>query len=497
MKALKSLQSISPLTRFLLPGSVLELLFLLLCSLFPFNATNPISSPSSTDWFWIIGPSQPLVFKTWVSSLKFSDPGIHFILLSLIIIALSSIYLYTVGHAFHVSNNISITSRWLLLPVIGATTFGLTLLFLPAFFNDEANSYIFKSLALFSHLINCVLIWAILTNVAPARRVGGTILYAWNPLALIELAGHGHNEGFLIFFLLLTILLVIQQKGRWYDFWAMVFLGCAMSINFITTLFAPMIICFCVLRKTKHGANEVPRFDGEWSTSTNLLSPARSSGNYIQLLWGFAWRAIVALTTVSALYLPFWHSSSTYLSITSFFDMQYFLHSPLSVLVIPVQWLNRLLFQSLNLSTALSSDYLQAIPAANMAVQASAMFIFILMYIYLLSKVRSIDTLLTGLGLTGLGFLILLSPQFWPWFILWVLWIIALRRFDALTLSVLLLSCTALLTYPFLYIDNLPIALYQPLLIFGIPLIYLITRLKRSNERMTFFYDRRSETAKN
>ena len=78
-----------------------------------------------------------------------------------------------------------------------------------------------------------------------------------------------------------------------------------------------------------------------------------------------------------------------------------------------------------------------------------------------------------------------------------MLWIIALRRFDALTISVLLLSCTALLTYPLLYVDNLPIAIYQPLLIFGIPLIYLITRLKRSNERMTLFYDRRSETAKN
>ena len=83
--------------------------------------------------------------------------------------------------------------------------------------------------------------------------------------------------------------------------------------------------------------------------------------------------------------------------------MQYFLHSPLSMLVIPVQWLNSLLFQILHLSTALSSDYLQAIPAANMAVQASAMFIFVLLYIYLLRKVRSIDTLLTGLCLATPG----------------------------------------------------------------------------------------------
>ena len=497
MKALNSLQRISPLTRFLLLGSVLELLYLLLCTLMPFNATNLINSPSSTDWSWIISPSQPLVIKTSVSSLRFSDPGFHFILLSLIIIALSSVYLYAVGNAFHISNNISLTSRWLFLPVIGATTFGITLLFLSTFFNYETNSYIFKSPALLSHLINCVLIWAILSNVAPARRLGGTLLYAWNPLALIELAGNGHNEGFLIFFLLLTILLIIQQKGRWYDFWAMVFLGCAMSLNFITLLFAPMIICLSILRKTKHSTSRVPQPVGELSTITNPLFPGGRRGNYIHLLWGFVWRAIVALTTASALYLAFLHPNSTYLSITSSIDMQHLIHSPLSMLAIPVQWLNSILFQTLNVSTALSSNYLQAIPAANMAIQASAMYLFALMYIYLLGKVRSIDTLLTGLCLTSLGFLILLSAQFWPWYILWALWIIALRRFDALTMSVLLFSCTALLTYPLLYVDNLPIAIYQPLLIFGIPLIYLIARLKRSNERMTLFYDRRSETAKN
>jgi hypothetical protein len=48
----------------------------------------------------------------------------------------------------------------------------------------------------------------------------------------------------------------------------------------------------------------------------------------------------------------------------------------------------------------------------------------------------------------------------------------------------------ALLAYLLLYMDNSPIAMYQPLLIFGIPLIYLITRMKRNNERMTLSYDR-------
>ena len=491
MKSLKNIQSLSPRIRFLLLGSVLELLYLLICTLIPFH------SPSSSDWSGIFSLPQPLVFTTFVPSLKITDLDSHFLLLSLIIIALSNVYLLVVGIAFHTSNNISVTSRWLFLPIIGATTFGFTLLFFPALFNNEANSYILKSLALFFHLINSVLIWAILSNLAPARRLGGSLLYAWNPLGLIVLAGNGHNDGLLIFFLLLTTLLIIQQKGRWYDFWAIVFLGCAMSMNVVASLFAPMIICFSVLRKRKLSSSRILQPDGERSATTITITYGIWEGNYIQLLWGFAWRTIVALTTMSVLSVLVWHRSLTFLSIISSFDMQYFIHSLINVLVIPVHWFNSLLFQILHLSTGSFSDYLQAIPAAIMAVQASAMFIFALTYIYLLSKVRSIDTLLISLCLTTLGFMILLSGQFWPWYILWTLWMIALRRFDALTVSVLLLSCTALLTYPLLYVDNLPIAIYQPFLIFGIPLIYLITQMKRSNERMTLFYDRRGETAKN
>ena len=163
----------------------------------------------------------------------------------------------------------------------------------------------------------------------------------------------------------------------------------------------------------------------------------------------------------------------------------------------PVRWLYSMLVQGLNLPTTISSPYLQPIAAADMTVLASAMFIFALIYFYLLGRARSIDTLLTSLCLAILGYVVLISAQFWPWYVLWALWVVALRRFDALAVSVLLLSCTALLTYPLLYIDNVAIAIYQPLLIFGIPLVYLMANMKKSNERKTLTYDRRSETAKN
>ena len=496
MKALTGLQRVSPLTRVLLLGSMLELLYILICMLLPFNITHSVYSASDPIWLWIIAPAQSLVFKTSIPSLRSTDPGAHFLLLSLVIISLSSIYLYIVGKTFHTTTNMPLTSRCLLVPIIGATTFGITLLFVPALFNNDANNYLYKGLALFFHLANCLLIWTILSNLAPARRLGGTLLYAWNPLVQLELAGYGYNDGLLIFFLLVTTLLIIQSKSYLFDFCGIVFLGCAMSMNGIALLFAPMMIYFSMLRTTKQTANETQIPGGEQGTPIPL-SFRSLRGKYLQVIWECIWKTLVAVITASVLYFLLWQRISTFTSIFSPFDMQYLIHSPLSILVIPVQLLNSFLFRILYPPATFPTNYLQAIPIANMAVQASAIFIFVLLYLYLFRRVRSVDSLLTSLCLVMLGFLILLAGQFWPWYIVWALWIIALRRFDTLTISVLLLSCTALLTYPLLYVNNVPIVIYQPLLIFGIPLIYLITRLIRSNERMNVFYDRRSETAKN
>ena len=48
MKALTSLQRVSPLTRVLLLGGVLELLFILICLLLPFSITHPVYSASDS-----------------------------------------------------------------------------------------------------------------------------------------------------------------------------------------------------------------------------------------------------------------------------------------------------------------------------------------------------------------------------------------------------------------------------------------------------------------
>lgn len=469
MRASTIFQRVSPLLPFILSGCVLELLYLLLIALSLISTPHLILLTPGPDWPWVLASAQLLSRNTLSQDLQYSSPGFYLLVLGLIVIALACVYIFSIGKAIHAGNNMRTTSRWLLLPLIGATIFGITLFFLPALFSNEIYSYFFKSLALLSHLINCMLIWAILGKLALSRRLGGTLLYAWNPLALIEMVGNGHIEGLFICLLLLATWLYVQQKGGWYDFGAVILLGLAIGINGIGLLLAPLFIWFSV--RAKH--------------------------TIVHAIWGFCWRALIVLTIPFILYLPFWQGRSIFLVINSSIDMQHFVHSPLGVLVIPVRWLYSMLVPGLNQPATISSYYLHPLAAADMSVLASAIFIFVLIYIYLLGRARSIDALLTGLCLAILGYVVLLSGQFWPWYVLWALWIVALRSYDTLTVSVLLLSCTALLTYPLLYTDNVPIAIYQPLLIFGIPLVYLIADMKKSNERKPLLYDRRSETAKN
>src|SRR5205085_7771055 len=95
---------------------------------------------------------------------------------------------------------------------------------------------LFRGFALLTHLINCVLVWAILGKIAPSTRLSGTLLYAWNPLILIELVANGHNDGAVICLLLLGLWFYAQQKGAWLDIAALLCWGLAIGINLMAVL---------------------------------------------------------------------------------------------------------------------------------------------------------------------------------------------------------------------------------------------------------------------
>ncbi len=74
----------------------------------------------------------------------------------------------------------------------------------------------FRLLGLFAHLLNTLLIYKILQKMGRSPRTVaiGTLLYAWNPLALMESAMGGHNDTVMITFILWGILLYVRGERR-------------------------------------------------------------------------------------------------------------------------------------------------------------------------------------------------------------------------------------------------------------------------------------------
>ena len=58
-----------------------------------------------------------------------------------------------------------------------------------------------------------IVIWRLLGEVAPERRLPGVVMFAANPLVLIELVGEGHNDAVMVFFVVLAIYAAIRRSA--------------------------------------------------------------------------------------------------------------------------------------------------------------------------------------------------------------------------------------------------------------------------------------------
>ncbi len=521
----------------LFAGIMLELLFLLLFALVPLPGLHLYSTPLPDVWAWTLSPSRWLFSEAWFAPASGSDTPV-LLLFAATLLALVGTYALAVIVVGRTKRNNDASDRgadpvWLLLLLGGALVFGITLLFLPKLFSDDVFSYIFsgrilsiyhldplntapfqfpgdpylrwvisgrgapniygplwlcitsllvgasaslnagpaatlllfKGVMLLSHLCNCLLLWLILGRVAPARRLVGTLLYAWNPLALLELAGMGHYEGVLLTLFLLAVFVYIWGQNhidqRWYEMTVLAIFGLATSTNLVALLIAPLFVWFTL----------------------------RAQNNVTRATWAFCWRMGIVLACMTLIYLPFWRGAPTFFAITSAIDMAHFVHSPLGVLVGPMRG-----FFSDVARWAHFPAIMQPVTAADLTLRGSATVIFALIYLYLFGQVRlaplasvvsagasagmkarsGFEVLLASWCGAVLAYLFLVSGSFWPWYVLWVLWIVVMRQLDILTITVLLLSGTALFVYPLMDVTGHPAVTYLSVLIFGLPLVYFL-----------------------
>ena len=98
----------------------------------------------------------------------------------------------------------------------------------------------FKATAALFSLANCWLVYALARRLGAGDGLVALLLYAWNPLVLIETAGSGHNDAVMMTFALLGLLLAV--RGR-------VLLGLvALLLSVMVKYLTGLLLLFFVLR---------------------------------------------------------------------------------------------------------------------------------------------------------------------------------------------------------------------------------------------------------
>lgn len=95
--------------------------------------------------------------------------------------------------------------------------------------------YIFKFSTLLLHIGCCVLVYKL------TKRKKFAVIYAFNPLMLLEFLINCHNDIYMIFFALLAIYFVKNEKNIWTGLVALTF---STSIKYITVIVFPFLVLY-------------------------------------------------------------------------------------------------------------------------------------------------------------------------------------------------------------------------------------------------------------
>jgi alpha-1,6-mannosyltransferase len=223
---------------------------------------------------------------------------------------------------------------------------------------------IFKTIVVAASLGSCWLIWIILGRVSPQHQLVGTLAYLWNPVIIVELAGEGHNDAVMVFFVLLALALTLQRRS-------LAAIG-AMSLG-ILTKYLPLLL---VPLQTVY----------LWRTrrSTARFAAQVTSG------------AVVGSVLAFALFAPLWARWQTFTGIRTTGQPGDTGSTP-TVILHFLSWL---------------------IPSGIAEGLVYVMTIGVLLA-YLVVRARSITDqadLLRAASAVSLAYLLIASPSYWPWY---------------------------------------------------------------------------------
>ena len=104
-----------------------------------------------------------------------------------------------------------------------------------------------KAIAALSHLGCAFLVALILLRLKPDKALAGAAAFGWNPMALLESAGNGHNDILMVLFLLLAVYLCLDDRHRWL---VVPVLTLSALTKFVTVMAFPFFLLYLARRQT-------------------------------------------------------------------------------------------------------------------------------------------------------------------------------------------------------------------------------------------------------
>jgi hypothetical protein len=307
----------------------------------------------------------------------------------------------------------------------------------------------FRLFALAAHLLNIWLVTITLRAMGQSSRTVtlGALLYAWNPLVLLESSLGGHNDIFMVTFMLAGILLAVRAdcRGqltqlRGYLLPTIAF-SLAALIKFTTlpliVLFIILLACRALRPATSDSLSIKDTFSRRWQ-------PALSTGISVGII-----STIVAIV----FYGPFWIGHSINAIASSFTSPPSALYAENSILRAILDWQQVNSLPPNTLGNTLISILANHKTWNDISILALA--IVILSAAIWMWRTPTLHNFVLS-TVAGLGALLIVTPWFYSWYVIWLVGLIAVcfpfidgRMARALLAFTLVFSASAFLTYLF------------------------------------------------
>ncbi|MSP11562.1 MAG: hypothetical protein EXR62_01260 [Chloroflexi bacterium] len=304
----------------------------------------------------------------------------------------------------------------------------------------------FKGLILVFQILDMALIYVILQRLNPQYAALGVLIFAWNPLSLIEGVANAHNDPVMLTFVLLGIWCLTGRRSAYLaaPAWAV-----GALIKFFPLLFIPLGVVYLVVRSF-------------WANGKKLTLRFLLTQGIVVML-----QALAVGTVLVIGYRPFWAGMETLQGLR---DQSRLFTSSLPGIV----------FQTLRdplILRGFSEDQVfDLVRWAGLAILAVA-YLLLLWHLYRHPTIQTV--LQIALLLTWL-FLLLITFWFQAWYVLWLLVLAALILRPGAIWPVWSLTLTSTLSYTLYiwiwvnHVDTIDVMRVQWLaviLIYPIPLL--------------------------